>query len=154
MKVSRSKYDIFVETACLFCLIGGCIYLVLIWHSVPDQIPVHYNFAGEIDNMGNKKSIFFIIIVNWLLYFFITALEQVPRIWNTGVTVTPENRARVYRVLKNMIGSTKLACVVMFSYLMIQTVTARKLPSVFLPIFMGALFGIIVYFIVRLVQVR
>ncbi|MCI8281439.1 MAG: DUF1648 domain-containing protein [Lachnospiraceae bacterium] len=154
MKVKRSKYDIFVEAACLLCLMGGCIYLAVIWKSIPDEIPIHYNFAGEVDKMGNRKSIFFIVIVNWLIYLFITAIEQIPGIWNTGVPVTPRNQEKVYRILKNMIGSTKLECVVIFSYLMMQSITARSLPAAFLPISMGALFGIMVYFIVRLVQAR
>lgn len=34
----------------LICVIGTVVFLIL----SPDQIPVHYNFAGEVDRMGSK----------------------------------------------------------------------------------------------------
>ena len=34
----------------LICVIGTVIFLIL----SPDQIPVHYNFAGEVDRIGSK----------------------------------------------------------------------------------------------------
>ena len=34
----------------LICVIGTVIFLIL----SPDRIPVHYNFAGEVDRIGSK----------------------------------------------------------------------------------------------------
>ncbi len=34
----------------LICVIGTVVFLIL----SPDRIPVHYNFAGEVDRIGNK----------------------------------------------------------------------------------------------------
>lgn len=34
----------------LICVLGTVIFLIL----SPDRIPVHYNFAGEVDRIGSK----------------------------------------------------------------------------------------------------
>jgi uncharacterized membrane protein len=40
------------------------VYLALIWKSLPERIPTHWNINGEIDDWGNK---FFLIIVIFIL---------------------------------------------------------------------------------------
>ena len=154
MKVRRSLYDVFVEVVCLLCLIGGVIYLAGVWSSVPAQVPAHYNMTGAVDRMGSKSSVFIIVITNWLCYLLITVLECFPQCWNTCVTITEENRARIYRILKSMIGTTKLVCVVSFTYLTVKILQGQSLPFVFTLVLLGSLFGSLVFFIVRLVRAR
>ncbi len=33
------------------------IYLAYIWNSLPEQVPMHWNLKGEIDNWGSKYSL-------------------------------------------------------------------------------------------------
>lgn len=152
MKVRRSKFDVFVEVVCLLCLIGSVIYLAVVYRSVPAQVPAHYNAAGAVDRMGSKNSVFIVLITNWLCYLLTTVLECFPQCWNTGVTVTEENRARIYRILKSMIGTTKLLCVGSFTYLTVKILRGQSLPSVFTLVLLGGLFGILAFYIVRLVR--
>lgn len=55
------------------------------------------------------------VIFSWVLFALVTAAEWFPRIWNTGVTVTEENRERVYAALLHLITSTKLLITAYFS---------------------------------------
>lgn len=153
MKVKNNKYDIFVEIVCLSLLIGVCVYLFLNWSSIPDGIPGHYNFAGEIDRMGSKRELLFLPITSWLMYLGMTAIENFPQIWNTGVTVTAENEERVYRLLKTMLGTTKLIVVAIFVYLTINSSKSMPLPALFLPAFLILIFGSMILFIIKLVRV-
>jgi uncharacterized membrane protein len=111
MGLKNSRYDIFINIVCLTQLIGIVIYFIIMWDSIPDQIPGHYNAAGEITRWGSKGELLILPIISWFLYLMITGVEQFPQIWNTGVRVTEENKEQVYRILKNMLGAIKLALV-------------------------------------------
>lgn len=154
MKIKNNKIDIVMEVICLVLLIGMVLYLLIGWSSIPDKVPMHYDWAGNIDRWGNKAELVILPIMSWIMYLFLTGIEQVPKIWNTGVTVTEENQARVYRVLKYMIKSLKLIVVVDFALMDIYTILGTNLPSWFTPVFMIAVFGDLVFWLVRLVQVK
>lgn len=86
------------------------------------------------------------------MYIGMTVIEYYPQIWNTGVTVTDENRERVYRILKNMLGTIKLLTVGVFSFLTVNSILAKDLPAWFLPIFLIVMFGAMIFYIVKLVR--
>ncbi|MFA9379317.1 MAG: DUF1648 domain-containing protein [Lachnotalea sp.] len=152
MKVKKNKYDIFVEMVCLTLLIGVLVYLFLNWSSIPNQIPGHYNAMGKIDRMGSKGELLTLPIIGWVMYLSLTVIENFPGIWNTGVTVTEENKERVYRILKNMLNTVKLIMVAVFVYLTINSVQAISLTVWFLPVFLILVFGSILFFIIKLVR--
>ena len=154
MRLKKSRYNIFVEVVCLVLLVGVVLYLVVNWNTIPDKIPGHYNAAGEIDRVGDKAELVMLPIVGWLMYLGLTIIEHFPQIWNTGVTVTEENRERVYRIAKNMLSTVKLIMVVNFVYLTFNSSKATPLPVWFLPVFLGAIFGSLIFFIVKLVKAR
>ena len=154
MKIKNNKIDILMEVLCLVMLVGLTIYLGISWSSLPDKIPAHYDFAGNIDRWGKKEELLIVPIMSWFLYLMITGLEQIPSIWNTGVTVTIENKYRVYRVLKYMVKSMKLIMVVDFTYLTINSLCGQALPGWFTFVFLVLLFGDLAFWIWRLFKVR
>lgn len=154
MELKKPNYSIVVNIICLLLLGGISLYLVLNWHAIPDKIPGHYNLVGEVDRWGNKSEVIMLPIVAWIIFIGISVLEKFPQIWNTGVTVTQENAARVYRVLRNMIVTEKLVIVALFSYLTLNSTLAKPLPSIVMFIFILLLFGSIVFFFIRLNQVK
>ena len=115
---------------------------------------MHYDWAGNVDRWGTKGELLFLPIMTWLMYGFISVLELFPKAWNTGVTVTEENQARVYRVLKYMVKSLKLIVVLDFSYMTINSVLGKSLPVWFLPVFLGLTFGDLIFWLVKLVRVK
>ena len=88
MKIKNSPADIIMEILGLIMLIGTPLYLLIRWSSIPDKLPMHYNFAGEIDRWGGKGEILFLVVMVWILYLMISLVEHFPSIWNTGVQVT------------------------------------------------------------------
>lgn len=47
------------------------VYIALIWNKLPEKIPVHWNFEGEIDRYGEKIEILLIPILLPLLFYVI-----------------------------------------------------------------------------------
>ncbi|HHY81407.1 MAG TPA: DUF1648 domain-containing protein [Clostridiales bacterium] len=154
MDIKRSRYDIFIEISCLLCLAGTIIYLAAVWKDIPDKIPGHYNAIGEVDRIVSKGSLIVLPVISWIMYAGMTAITRFPQIWNTGVSVTEENKEKVYRTLKDMMGTLKLLLIAVFAYLTINSAMAKPLPVLFLPVFLCIMFGILIYFIVRLVKVK
>jgi uncharacterized membrane protein len=146
-------FDYAVNILSLLILIGTCLYLIAIWQTIPDQIPVHYNAAGQVDRMGSKGSVVALPVVAWGMYIGITILEKFPRLWNTGVAVTAENSERVYRVLKQMIGGTKLLMVAVFACLSLASARGTDLCAWFTPVSLILIFGFIGFSLWRLFQV-
>lgn len=154
MKLKNSKMDIAMEIICFATLVGMTAFLVSEWSGMPEKIPMHYDWAGNIVRWGEKSELLFLPIMTWGLYAFITFLEQIPQIWNTGVTVTEENKVRVYRVLKYMIKTLKLFFALSFVYMVFHSVTMTNLPTWFTWVSILGTIVLIVFWIVRLLQVK
>ena len=154
IKIERNALDILESIVSILSIVGVAVYLILAWKTIPDQIPGHYNALGEVDRWSNKSELIVLPIISVLLYGLITLIERYPQIWNTGVRVTEENRAAVYRLLKSMIAVVKMFTLLMFASLTMISSLGLNLPMWYLLVFLVVLFGTIVYFIVRLTRLR
>lgn len=150
MKIERRWYDSAVTIACILCFAAVIIYLFCMWGKLPDEIPGHYNAAGEIDRMSPKSSLLAVLVTGVVLYGGLEILGKFPQIWNTGVEVTAENKERVYRILKNMINGLKLSITVIFSFITVYPTFGVNLPGWFLPVSLGIVFVPMIYFLVKL----
>lgn len=154
MKIRRNVYDVAIEACCLLCLVGLLIYLAIVWESIPEEIPGHYNAMGQIDRITSKGSLLALPIITWIMYIGMTIIGRFPQVWNTGVTITQENKEKVYRILKSLLGTVKFIVVAIFTYLTVNSSMVKPLPAAFLPISLCLLFGSLIFFIVRLMRVK
>lgn len=60
---------------CLVMVVAAFVYAFIIYPSLPDQVPLHWNSAGEVDGYGSKQLGAFlfpcIALINWLIILFI-----------------------------------------------------------------------------------
>ena len=92
MKIKPTAADVIMEILSLVLMIGVSLYIFIRWSSIPDKIPMHYNFAGEIDRWGEKGELLFLIAIAWGIWLLITVTERFPKFWNTGVEVTEKRQ--------------------------------------------------------------
>ena len=154
IKIERNALDILETIVSLLSLVGVVVYLILTWKTIPDQIPMHYNAAGEINRWGSKSELIVLPIISWLMFGLITLIERYPSVWNTGVRITDNNRTEVYRLLKNLIAVVKIFVLLMFGSITVISSLSLSLPVWYILGFMALLFGAIAYFIVRLTRLR
>lgn len=152
--MKKMNFNSIVNFLCTVCIVGTTLLLMMTWNKIPEQIPGHYNMAGEVDRMTGKMSLIVLLVLNVLIYGIITFSEHFPKVWNTAVTVTEENRERVYRTLKYMIGSLKLEMVLFFCYLIIQSMTGKNLPIWSTGVSLAIVFGTLIGFLVHLIRIR
>jgi uncharacterized membrane protein len=153
-RMKNTKYDVLMNGICIILLFGVVLYLIYDWSNIPDKIPVHYNFAGEIDKWSNKSELWVCPVLSVLLFLVLTVLEAFPQLWNTGVQITVENQERVYRILKTILVNLKGVTVVVFTFLTVHSALIRPLPVWFLPIFLVLLFGSLAVNLVRLANAK
>lgn len=154
MKIKNNKIDLGMEAICVVILMGITLYLIFNWSSIPERVPLHYDWAGNIDRWGHKTELLILPIMSWFLYLMITGMEQFPKIWNTGVTITEENQVRVYRTLKYMIKSSKLIMILDFTMMDVYSMMGKALPEWFGIVFVGAIFINIIFWLIRLFRVK
>ncbi|MBM6753108.1 DUF1648 domain-containing protein [Mediterraneibacter glycyrrhizinilyticus] len=154
MKTENTRADRILDFLGWILLIGTLAYLILGWSSFPDQIPMHYNGAGEIDRWGGKGEIIFIEVMMWILYLGIGVVEKYPQIWNTGVEVTAKNKEKVYRTLKYMLKTLKFLTALIFAYLIVNSLQSAPLPGWFTPAVMILVFGDMAFWLLRLFRIK
>jgi len=143
MKQIYTKTQIIIEASTLIILLSLFAYVMINWDMVPEKIPSHFNFQGQIDSWSNKNMILFPVSVSLFLYLLLTVASFYPSMWNIPVKITEENRVRAYHYTRNMIIILKLELVSVFAYITFQTSKAEMLSEYFLPVFLILIFGTI-----------
>ncbi|MBP1991454.1 DUF1648 domain-containing protein [Paenibacillus eucommiae] len=143
----------------LIVLVGIIGYLFSVWSQLPEQVPQHYNAAGEVDKWGGRGVLFPLPILSALLYAGQSVLSKFPQSFNYLSPVTEENAPRQYITARMMISWLKLQLVVLFSYIewdMIQSALGKSggLGLWFLPVTLVVVFGTIIFYAVRSVRIK
>ena len=146
MLIKNGIYYFVVDILCVILLLGSIIYLIVAWGGLPDQIPGHFDFAGNITRYGKKGELLFMPIMNIVMFAGVSVVERFPQIWNTGVKVTEQNKFRVYTILKNLIVTSKLSVVAPFAFITIHQTKGINLPVWFIPAFFVICFAPIIFF--------
>lgn len=154
MKVKKTKLDKIFNLLSLLLLIGTTLFFVLHWSNFPDKVPMHYDAAGHIDRWGNKQELLILPLISWIMYLFMTIIEQLPQLWNTGVRITDENKERVYRTLLHLMTSIKFIIISLVSYMSLQSALSHSLPVNFTIVTLLLVFGDILFWSFRLLRIR
>ncbi len=154
MNIKNTIADTVMEYICRLLLVGTLIYLIVRWNAIPDQIPTHYNAAGEIDGWGGKGMVWLPVVISWGLYLGITFIGHYPELWNTGVKITEKNKEKVYRLIKYLIGTSKLILVSVFTLLTVFSTLEKPFPAWFTGIYLAVLIGDVAFWLVRIFMER
>ena len=154
MNIKNTLADTVMEYICRILLIGTLIYLIVRWNAIPDQIPTHYNAAGDIDGWGGKGMVWLLVVISWGLYLGITFVGCFPELWNTGVKITKKNKEKVYRLIKYLIGTSKLILISVFTLLIVFSTLAKPLPLWFAGIYLTILIADMAFWLVRIFMER
>lgn len=150
MKQKCTKMQIIIEASTIIILLSLFSYVITNWNTIPEQVPSHFNYHGQIDSWSNKNMILFPLFVCLFLYVMLTVVSFFPSMWNMPVKITEENRVRAYYYTRYMITILKLELVSVFTYITIQTSKAEMLSLYFLPLFLIVIFGTIAVHIVMI----
>ena len=95
-------------------LLGTVVYILIRWPHLPEQIPLHYNIAGEIDGYGGRGMLLLMPVIGLVSDAVIALAGRFPKSWNTGTKITLFNRVRVYRLVRDLMAELRLAMALFF----------------------------------------
>ena len=152
--MKKTSLDRWMNRLSLLVLAGTAGFLLLFWRRIPGRIPMHYNFAGEIDRWGGKWELLALYGLGWLVFLLLTAAGRSPGAWSTGVKITPENRERVCALLGNLLSTLKALLCGLFAWITVWSALAWPLPVWFLPAALWAVSGDLIYWFVRVFRAQ
>ncbi len=103
-------------------LAGLLVYLAIIYHTLPETIPTHFNFAGEPDGWGSRGTVWILPIVGAVTDITMLLVGLFPQAWNTGTKITVFNRARVFRLVRHLLADLRLGMALMWAAITLFTV--------------------------------
>ena len=75
-------YDLVLGVLSLLVLAGASIWILVHWGAIPDAVPTHYDFSGNIDGTGGKSNILIMVGLAWFIWLTFTVLDFFPGAWN------------------------------------------------------------------------
>lgn len=148
IRVPYSKLQLFADLFCGAAIVGVLLFLILSWPDIPERIPMHYNFAGEVNSWGGKSSLWWLTGLMVLLCTMMKVCSFFPNTWNMPCKLTESNRERVLLATKNLLAMINVTMVLLFAYLIIASAGGEALNQwVFIPLLVLVFVPIIFYFI-------
>ena len=95
-------------------LLGTVVYILIRWPHLPEQIPLHYNIAGEIDGYGGRGMLLLMPVIGLVSDAVVALAGRFPKSWNTGTKITLFNRVRVYRLVRDLMAELRIAMALFF----------------------------------------
>ncbi|MDN4606733.1 DUF1648 domain-containing protein [Sporosarcina highlanderae] len=140
----------------IIIFLAGMIYIISVWDQLPDQVPAHYNAAGEVDRWGSKWELVLLPAIAVLMAIFLTFLEKHPE-WHNYMNLNESNIEFQYRNSMIFLNVIKNQCVLLFVFLsfnisQVALGKAESLGILFLPIFLVIMFGTMAFFIIRSIK--
>lgn len=120
-----------IEVVCALLLLGMVLGPVLFWGQLPDQIPGHYNGAGEIDRWGDKWELLLLPVFGAILYLFLSF-----GCWLIGESA---RKRELPHSAYTWISGTKLVTIGTFAVLEWHSALARPMGTWLLPVVIALL---------------
>lgn len=150
----KNPFDRIAEVLAVLILLAATIFVLISWNSLPEQIPSHYDFKGQVDAYGGRGSLIFAVVMGWVLVLSMIVISRFPSIWNTGIERIPANAAVVNRIIKDMLNVLEVGMAILFSYMLIVPAMGIAMGLWFMPAFLTSIFGTIIVTVVRLIRNR
>ena len=134
-------------------LLGSIAFILIRWPHLPEQIPSHYNFAGEVDGYSGRGTLLLLPIIGLVTDLTVAIVGRFPKSWNTGVRVTLYNRVRVYRLLRDLMAELRVCMALFFGgFGVYQSLTPEHFSGTVIFVLMLAMVVPLVRYFVRLAK--
>jgi hypothetical protein len=140
-----------LEFGAAAALLGQFLVVLAAWPEIPDQVPQHFDAAGQTDAWGSKATLLLLPAVNFVVFVMMTVISRFPHISSVPVEVTPLNAQRVYRLIRFQTIWLKAVVALVLAYMSWRTIEqarggAQGLGAGFLPLTILAVGSAVAWF--------
>ncbi|MEO0340551.1 MAG: DUF1648 domain-containing protein, partial [Bacteroidota bacterium] len=148
LTIDWQPIDWLIETIGAIALVLMILLPILYLGILPDEVPRHFNAAGEADAMGSKNTIFLLSGIGFLMYISLWYLNKFPHTFNFPTKITKENAYIQYQNATRMMRTVNTFIAISFAYITYMIIqnglgNANGLGRYFTPIFLGLTFLIV-----------
>ncbi|MFJ7669148.1 DUF1648 domain-containing protein [Lysinibacillus sp. NPDC097195] len=117
LKLPKTRYEKFLD------VIGGGLFIVSIvfiisqFGNLPEEIPAHFNGAGEVDRWGSKIEVFILPGIGLIMWIFLGLLEKAPHLHNYPTRLNEGNVEAFYLNSRKLCNELKNFSVILFAIL-------------------------------------
>lgn len=153
LDIPKTLFKKLLDSITAIVYLAGIVYTIVIWSQLPDQVPAHYNAAGDVNRWGSKWELILLPVIAALLAVFMSFLEKHPE-WHNYMKLNENNIEFQYKNSRMLLNVLKNECVLLFVFLTYSTEQVAlgnidSLGIVFLPVFLIIIFGSMAFFIAR-----
>ena len=122
LKLPKTKYEKMLD------IIGGGIFIISIlfiflkWSDLPDEIPAHFNGAGEVDRWGSRIELLILPFIGLFMWILLGLLEKVPHMHNYPPRLNEKNVEAFYLNSRKLCNETKNFCLILFAIISFEMV--------------------------------
>tara|TARA_R110000744_G_scaffold39836_9_gene90511 strand:+ start:1579 stop:2085 length:507 start_codon:yes stop_codon:yes gene_type:complete len=108
-----------------FIVVLNFIIVAIFYTELPNKIPSHFNFKGEIDGYGSKDSIWTFPVLTLIIYLFLNLVIKKVKPWNMNypVSLSKRNAPELYKISLQMLVYLSLAISIMLTPILIEIIT-------------------------------
>ncbi|HMJ46959.1 MAG TPA: DUF1648 domain-containing protein [Ferruginibacter sp.] len=122
IRIIPTKTDQLLDRIAWAGLIFLWIYTFINYSRLPNTIPIHYNWNGEIDGYGSKATLLILPVIITIIIIGLTILNRYPHLFNYPQSITKENAAKEYSLATRFIRYIKLIVVYLFIFIEVEIV--------------------------------
>lgn len=154
LHLPKTGVEKMMDSISLLLIVINMIYLISVWSTLPEQVPIHFNIKGEVDGWGGRAVIWLLPTISLILWFGLTMMERVPHFFNFPIEITEKNAAFQYKNARMMSVFLKVEIILFFLYTSWESVHLAKgneggLGIAELPILLILILGSIAFFVTR-----
>lgn len=157
--VAKTRRESFFQIAAIVLLAGMFLLAARNFFLLPENVPIHFNLAGEADAWGSRWTVWLLPFIALSTYFLLVLVQKFPQYINYPVRITKENARRQFLLVRHFISFLNFVIVLMFAMIQIQLLRMAQEKSailpmpLFLPLLLALVFipiGVYFYFSHRL----
>ncbi|MFD2552159.1 DUF1648 domain-containing protein [Bizionia sediminis] len=121
-----TKLDRYVDITTFGLLILAFLYTCFQYNSLPELIPMHFNFDGTATRYDSKDMIWIIYIIGFPIIYGGYYLNKFPHLFNYPTKITAENAKTMYQHATRLMRFINLIMALIFTVLSIEIVRVSK----------------------------
>ncbi|MFB6465481.1 DUF1648 domain-containing protein [Cytobacillus sp. Hz8] len=106
-----------------FFFVGSVILLLFVWKSLPEKVPAHFDFSGEVNRWGRRWELWTLPGFGIFIGILMQILENYPQVYNFPQRFNESNAELFYLHNRKMLNQLKNICFIIFSLLLFESIS-------------------------------
>ncbi|MBD7909365.1 DUF1648 domain-containing protein [Sporosarcina gallistercoris] len=146
----KSKGDRVYDLIAILLFVAVIIYTIFQWNQLPEQVPIHFNGAGEVDNYGSKWFLFLLPMISAGLFAFLEFLERHPETHNYPKRLSETNAPKFYQYSRKLLNRVKNLSLLLMVYIQWEVVRvalgySTEMSNIFFGGFLALMFVVMFF---------